>query len=88
MEIRELRNPASVGWRRVVGSREVEVAWPRGSSVLLMSTRTVGDTRWRPIAVMDSERWGHDGTYNGALARAHEFLAGLGQARPPAALAG
>lgn len=77
--LREVSNPAAVGWEwevtyegGVEGYRH-QISWTRGTSQLHFGTQEVGRRNWTNTLIVAPERFGFEGTLESARAAAKAF---------------
>ena len=76
--LREIANPAAVGWEWTdtyegFGTYRHQVCWIRGTESLQYGTQLPHAARWSQTTIDQPERFGFDGTLQGARRAAQAF---------------
>jgi hypothetical protein len=74
MKLFEISNPAAVGWEWVTESGVThQISWTRGTNQLHYGSRGRGRANWTNTLIVAPERFGFDGTLEGARKAAQRF---------------
>ena len=78
VRVKEIANPAAVGWQWLTDDIKHEITWVRGSSKLSYSVN--GERGWVSTSLDNPGRFGFTGSLKSARRAVEAFLKGEGEA--------